>query len=87
MGIWANLMAKLTGGTNPVSAVAGAVGSVADAVGAGEQLADHKQMLAAGEAEGTQNDEAETEKRVDSAAAALSDERLRADAAASNFRD
>jgi hypothetical protein len=72
---------------NPVSAVANAVGGVAGAVKAGEELADHSKLLTAGQAEGVLKDAAQTEKRVDDAAAAHGDEQLRKSVEATRFRD
>lgn len=73
--------------TNPVSAIAGAVGGVANAVAAGEKLADDKQLLNAGEAKGVVNDLAKTEERVAAAGAAHADDRLRTDVKNTRFRD
>lgn len=72
---------------NPVSAIAGAVGNVAGAVKAGEELADHTKLLNAGQAEGVLNDAAKTEERVATAGAAHGDQQLRDDVAKTRFRD
>ena len=73
--------------SNPVSAIAGAIGGVGNAVAAINQKADHKQMLEAGAAEGKIADVAKTEERVADAAAARADDGLRADVKAKRFRD
>lgn len=72
---------------NPVSAVATAVGNVAGAVKAGEELADHKKLLEAGAAQGVLTDAAKTEERVAAAGAAHGDQQLRDDVKATRFRD
>lgn len=72
---------------NPVSAVANAVGNVAGAVKAGEELADHTKLLNAGKAEGTLDDVAKTEERVADAARARDDDGLRDSVAKTRFRD
>lgn len=86
---WRGIWTKLTGAfsASPVGAVAGAVGGIAGAVRAGEELADHKQLLAAGAAEGTIADVAKTQARVDDAAASLNDQRLRISVNQTRFRD
>jgi hypothetical protein len=72
---------------NPVSAVANAVGNVAGAVKAGEELADHTKLLHAGQAEGVEADAAKTEERVAAAGAAHGDQQLRNSVEATRFRD
>lgn len=73
--------------TGPVSAIAGAIGGVGNAVAAVNQKADHAQMLEAGAAKGKLEDVAETEKRVGDAAAARTDKRVRDDIDKTRYRD
>lgn len=73
--------------SNPVSAVAHAVGGIAGAVESINTKADHAQMLAAGKAEGVADNVAKTEERVAAAGAARGDDRVRNDVRATRYRD
>lgn len=90
MGWFDKLKGMVMGGAasaSPVGAIATAVGNIAGAVQAGEQLADHKQLINAGEAKGTVKDVQKTEERVGDALDARNDDKLRDDVKAKHYRD
>lgn len=87
---WFDTIRKVIGGAispSPITAGLDAIGAVGNAVADGETLANNKQLLNAGTAEGEMQDDAQTEKRVDAAAGAPADKQLQSDVEANRFRD